>query len=140
MKVVVWSKWLSPFIEAMIHYLVLSKMRVASRIMVLHPPICSIQNEGDNPEKWPELVRTAPTPAVLKCYKNQHQVAFPPCLVLYKRRVASRIMGPSPRSGSIQTEGGIPDHGAIPSLSSSIQTEGGILDQVVIPLVWFYST
>ena len=50
-------------------------MRVASRIMV-PPRSVPSKMKVITRKKWPELVRTAPTPTVLKCYKNQQQVAF----------------------------------------------------------------
>ena len=72
-------------------YLVLSKMRVASRIHWRSPLFGSIQKEGQHPGTG----------------------GHPPNLVLPKMRVASQIMVPSPLSDSILNEGGIPVHGAM---------------------------
>ena len=55
-------------------YLVLSKMRVPSRIHWPSPLFGSIQKEGQHPGTW----------------------GHPPYLVLPKMRVASQIMVPSP--------------------------------------------
>ena len=62
---------------------------------------------------------------------------FPPCWVLYKGRVASRIMGPSPLSGPIQNEGGIPVQGATTPICFH-QKRRWHPGPWAIPPTWFY--
>ena len=91
-------------------YLVLSKMRVASRIHC-PSPLSSFYTKRRvaTPTKWPSSLSG---PIQNEGYHSGSS-GYPPCLVLSKMRVASRIMGPSPLSASTQNEGGIPDQVAI---------------------------
>ena len=88
---------------------------------------------GPSPPIWPYPKWGHPPYLVLSKMRGSilDKVAFPRVCFYTKGGVAFRIMGPFPLSGSVQNEGGILDHGAIPPIC--------IPDPLAVPHVWFYT-
>ena len=95
------------------YYLLPSKLKVAFCIKWLPTLLGSILNE----RRHPGPSGHPPYPVLSKRGGNiLDRAAFPLVWFYAKGGVTSRIMGPPPRSGAIQNEGGIPVHDATPYL------------------------